>query len=212
MSRAIAIALYVVGCELAFGSWAFGEVLPVHLLPWIGALILACAPFITVGAYSRFANVLLSLVYAGSPDRPISRVSGRPAPHTLPLRKSGAESPCRFPSTRSFSNSADYLGHRGCPGSRAPKTLNGPAETGRASPLCPATSDSGSRGRGQPRASLSKPRWDCRASRSHPQASAEPMQTGIRMLDPKRAVQGRDSPTGRSHAAPSGSYGSKPKP
>jgi hypothetical protein len=69
MSRAIGTALYVVSFELIMGSGPFAEILPAHLNPGylgiIGFLILGCATLITLGAYSRFANMLLALVYAG---------------------------------------------------------------------------------------------------------------------------------------------------
>ena len=69
MSRAIATALYVIGCEITFGfvqappvpRWAL-----IYLNTMIGLLVFACASFITLGAYSRFANILFSLVYASS--------------------------------------------------------------------------------------------------------------------------------------------------
>jgi len=69
MTRAIGTALYVIGIEFTFFSSApGGSILSLHLqdqiiLFIIGALILVCGPLITVGAYSRFANMLLSLVY-----------------------------------------------------------------------------------------------------------------------------------------------------
>jgi hypothetical protein len=69
MTRAIGTALYVIGSEFTFFSGApGGSILSLHLqdriiLFIIGALILVCGPLITVGAYSRFANMLLSLVY-----------------------------------------------------------------------------------------------------------------------------------------------------
>ena len=70
MSRAIGTALYVVGFELVVGSGVFGEILSVHeqtqvILAIIGWLSLVPATFITLGAYSRFANMLIALVYAG---------------------------------------------------------------------------------------------------------------------------------------------------
>jgi hypothetical protein len=70
MSRAIGTALYVVSFEFLMGAGVFGEILSVHheqfqpILWIIGLLILAFATLITLGAYSRFANMLLSLVYA----------------------------------------------------------------------------------------------------------------------------------------------------
>ncbi len=72
MSRAIGTALYVVGSEFLFGGVLFEGILhdPVFQLigmlifPLIGMLIVLCATFITLGSYSRFANMLLSLVYA----------------------------------------------------------------------------------------------------------------------------------------------------
>jgi len=68
MSRAMGTALYVVSFEFVGGSGLFG-LLSVHgqdqtILGIIGWLILICATLITLGAYSRFANMLLSLVYA----------------------------------------------------------------------------------------------------------------------------------------------------
>jgi hypothetical protein len=69
MSRAIGTALYVVSFEFLLGSGPVAEILPVHApdpiyLGIIGFLILGCATLITLGAYSPFANMLLSLVYA----------------------------------------------------------------------------------------------------------------------------------------------------
>jgi hypothetical protein len=61
MSRAIGTALYVVSFEFLMGAGVFGEILSVHheqfqpILWIIGLLILA---------FARFANMLLSLVYA----------------------------------------------------------------------------------------------------------------------------------------------------
>jgi hypothetical protein len=72
MSRAIATALYVASIELMVGIGQFAvtrvqdeTILPGSLLgPLLGIGALVCAPLITLGAYSRFANMLLSLVYA----------------------------------------------------------------------------------------------------------------------------------------------------
>jgi hypothetical protein len=70
MSRAIGTALYLVSFEFMMGAGVFGEILSVHheqfqpILWIIGLLILVFATLITLGAYSRFANMLLSLVYA----------------------------------------------------------------------------------------------------------------------------------------------------
>ena len=84
MSRAIGTALYLVSIELVVGSGPCGEILSVHvpdqiILSIIGALILVCATLITLGAYSRFANMLLSLVYASW------------KPQTAPLAESRGE-------------------------------------------------------------------------------------------------------------------------
>ena len=64
MSRAIGTALYVVGSEFYLGSAVFERILPGPVFQLIGILIVLCATFITLGSYSRFANMLLSLVYA----------------------------------------------------------------------------------------------------------------------------------------------------
>jgi hypothetical protein len=65
MSRAIGTALYVVSFEFMFGSLAFDETsLARGILPGLGLLIVLSATFITLGSYSRFANKLLSMVYA----------------------------------------------------------------------------------------------------------------------------------------------------
>lgn len=64
MSRAIGTALYVVGSEFYLGGAVFERILPGPVFQFIGILIVLCATFITLGSYSRFANMLLSLVYA----------------------------------------------------------------------------------------------------------------------------------------------------
>jgi hypothetical protein len=74
MSRAIGTALYVVSFE--FIIWANVQDSP---FLGLGALILVPATFITLGAYSRFANMLLSLVYASW------------KPQTAPLAESRGE-------------------------------------------------------------------------------------------------------------------------
>jgi hypothetical protein len=64
MSRAIGTALYVVGAEFWFESFALPAKGIFPVLRLLGLLIVLCATFITLGSYSRFANMLLSLVYA----------------------------------------------------------------------------------------------------------------------------------------------------
>jgi|SRR6516225_5865319 hypothetical protein len=60
MSRAIGTALYVVTFEFLLLPGTFGK----FFYSIIGLLTLVFATLITLGAYSRFANMLLSLVYA----------------------------------------------------------------------------------------------------------------------------------------------------
>jgi hypothetical protein len=83
MSRAVGTAMYVVGFEIILIPAQSPEVL---LQPGIKFMVLyfmlplvviACGQLITVGAYSRFANLLLSLVYAGwKPQAGHKEVSG----------------------------------------------------------------------------------------------------------------------------------------
>jgi hypothetical protein len=93
MSRAIGIALYVVSFEFLVGSGVFGEILSVHeqtqaILAIIGFLILVLSHFISLGAYSRFVNMLLSLVYASWKPQTASLAA---APIKRPSASSDAE-------------------------------------------------------------------------------------------------------------------------
>ena len=90
MSRAIGTALYIVSLEFfLLIYWEFSPQ-PPNLRQLIGVLILycatlitlGCATLITLGAYSRLANMLLSLVYASwkpqTAPPPQDRPQGRP--------------------------------------------------------------------------------------------------------------------------------------
>jgi hypothetical protein len=75
MSRAIGTALVVVGFEWPFAEILTGHVFSDQISLWIiAAAPTVCGILITLGAYSRFVNVLLSLVYAGwkPPTAPVA--------------------------------------------------------------------------------------------------------------------------------------------
>jgi hypothetical protein len=83
MSRAIGTALYLISFEVTFGAAAYtsGEIGSYLLAQFLSLLILVTATFITLGSYSRFANTLLSLVYASWKPKSPSEQRGHIEPH-----------------------------------------------------------------------------------------------------------------------------------
>jgi hypothetical protein len=76
LSRAIGTALYVVSIELYLCT-IFVHVPDQIILSIIEVLILVCASLITLGAYSPFVNMLLSLVYASWKPQPAPLAESR---------------------------------------------------------------------------------------------------------------------------------------